>query len=57
MNRRTLIAALAASLVVAVAVPPAALAQTGQQKYVTWRQGCHGNPANNTDNALGASAR
>ncbi len=46
---RALVAVLLAALVAA----PAAVAQTGQQKYVTWCQGCHGNPANNTDNVLG----
>lgn len=37
----------------AVLAAPAALAQTGQQKYVQWCQGCHGNPSNNKDNVLG----
>jgi mono/diheme cytochrome c family protein len=47
---RALVAVLLAALVAA----PAALAQTGQQLYVSAQcQGCHGNPANNTDNVLG----
>ncbi len=35
------------------AFAPDAAAQTGQQKYVTWCQGCHGNPSNNKDGVLG----
>ena len=31
----------------------AALAQTGQQRYQQWCQGCHGPPANNADGVLG----
>ncbi len=45
---RALVAVLLAALVAA----PAALAQTGQEKYETWCQICHGNPANNKDHVL-----
>ena len=31
---------------------PVALAQTGQQKYTQWCQGCHGLPANNLNGVL-----
>ena len=45
-------AAVVAAALVALLASPAALAQTGQQKYTTWCQGCHGNPANNKDKVL-----
>ena len=48
-----LVRAFAVVVLAALAGAPAALAQTGQQKYVTWCQGCHGNPVNNKDNVLG----
>ncbi len=46
---RALVAVLLAVLVAA----PAALAQTGQSKYVTFCQGCHGNPSDDKDHVLG----
>jgi hypothetical protein len=49
----TFLRAFAALLLAVLAFAPDALAQTGQQKYTTWCQGCHGNPANNKDNVLG----
>ena len=49
----SLVRAFAVVVLAALAGAPAALAQTGQQKYVTWCQGCHGNPVNNKDNVLG----
>ena len=49
----SLVRALAVVVLAAFAGAPAALAQTGQQKYITWCQGCHGNPVNNKDNVLG----
>ncbi|MEO8485212.1 MAG: choice-of-anchor D domain-containing protein [Betaproteobacteria bacterium] len=45
--------ALAVLLVAAVVAAPDARAQTGQQKYATWCQGCHGPAANNKDGVLG----
>ena len=52
-NPMSLVRALALVVLAALVGAPAALAQTGQQKYVTWCQGCHGNPVNNKDNVLG----
>ena len=52
-NPMSLVRAFAVVVLAALAGAPAALAQTGQQKYVTWCQGCHGNPVNNKDNVLG----
>ncbi len=45
--------ALVVVLLAALATAPDALAQTGQQKYTQWCQGCHGNPSNNKDGVLG----
>jgi len=45
--------ALVAVLLAAFVAAPSALAQTGQQKYVTFCQGCHGNPADDKDHVLG----
>jgi hypothetical protein len=43
----------AASLAAALVAAPDALAQTGQQLYNTYCNGCHGNPSNNKDGVLG----
>ncbi|CAG1005884.1 hypothetical protein BURK1_03248 [Burkholderiales bacterium] len=48
----TLLRAVAV-LLAALAAAPDALAQTGQQKYTQWCQGCHGSPSNNKDGVLG----
>lgn len=45
--------ALAALAAVVSLTPSSALAQSGQQLYTQWCQGCHGNPMNNKDNVLG----
>ena len=39
-------------LVALLAAAPVAFAQTGQQKYTQWCQGCHGSPANNLNGVL-----
>ena len=41
----------------AFAAAPNAFAQTGQQLYNTYCNGCHGNPANNKDGVLGGKDR
>jgi hypothetical protein len=49
----TVLRALAVVFLAALDATPGARAQTGQQKYTKWCQGCHGNPANNKDGVLG----
>ena len=44
---------LALCAVLPALVAPPASAQSGQQLYTQWCQGCHGNPMNNKDNVLG----
>ena len=49
----TVLRTLAVFLLAMLAAAPGALAQTGQQKYTQWCQGCHGNPSDNKDGVLG----
>jgi hypothetical protein len=48
-----LVRVLALVFFAALASAPDALAQTGQQLYNTYCNGCHGNPGNNKDGVLG----
>ena len=49
----TVLRALPVVFLAALAAAPDALAQTGQQKYTQWCQGCHNFPGNNRNNVLG----